>query len=221
MHQPIPLADLQKRARCNTQLKNHGFCTVEDGESDHEHAIPDLFNAPNKHYNLNNRSSSSQGSSYGRELPSTPSNEDVSTESSRGSSYRHNASALATRGASPHRSAKECPLRRPIPMMKTPSPACGHPAPPAPRRPYSEHGVRRTLDGAIFSNPSPRASPSNKRRYVRTDGLRDRVHRSRDGGPHCWDGGRLGTDRAFGLAHDHQCYIMIILDWRMARWHYV
>jgi len=118
MHQPIPLADLQKRARCNTQLKNHGFCTVEDGESDHEHAIPDLFNAPNKHYNLNNRSSSSQGSSYGRELPSTPSNEDVSTESSRGSSYRHNASALATRGASPHRSAKECPLPH-IRIMET------------------------------------------------------------------------------------------------------
>lgn len=112
MHQPIPLADLQQRSRCNTQLQNHGFCTVDDGESDHEHAVQDVFDARTKPFRLENRSSSSQGS-YGRGSQSSPSNEDVSTEYSRGSTDRDDMGALATRGVSPHRStAEECPPRR-------------------------------------------------------------------------------------------------------------
>jgi len=108
----IPLADLQQRSRCNTQLQNHGFCTVDDGESDHEHAVQDVFDARTKPFRLENRSSSSQGS-YGRGSQSSPSNEDVSTEYSRGSTDRDDMGALATRGVSPHRStAEECPPPR-------------------------------------------------------------------------------------------------------------
>lgn len=116
MYQPIPLAVLPQHSRCNTQLQTYGLCTVQvdDGESDHKHGDQSLFDTPTKHYRLENRSSSSQAS-YGGNLQSPPSNEDVSTESSRGSSDREDLEALAARGAaaSPHHSAEECqcPLR--------------------------------------------------------------------------------------------------------------